>query len=162
MKKSNYISIATGLAGVCIGAVATAIFCKKMVEKEVKDAVDEKVKDAIKGNIDTEKLNKEVVEQTASKIEKNIEVSNEKIDKRLNNFDERLEAMEDIDAKKLDVAKAGILAIVTISTTLITSYYNSRNHVDENALIKTLGHIDDVINSNFGEVEKRLRVLEAR
>ena len=162
MKKSNYISIATGLAGVCIGAVATAIFCKKMVEKEVKDAVDEKVKDAIKGNIDTEKLNKEVVEQTASKIEKNIEVSHEKIDQTLNNFNERIEAMEDIDAKKMEVVKVGILAIVTITTTLITSYYNSRNNVDENALIKALGHIDDVINSNFGEVEKRLRVLEAR
>ena len=162
MKKSNYISIGAGLVGLCVGAVATAIFCKKAVEKEVKNAVDEKVKDTIKGNIDTEKLNKEVVEQTASKIEKNIEVSNEKIDKKLNNFDERLEAMEDIDAKKLDVAKAGILAIVTITTTLITSYYNSRNNVDENALIKALGHIDDVSNSNFSEFEKRLCALEAK
>ena len=162
MKKSNYISIGAGLVGLCVGAVATAIFCKKAVEKEVKNAVDEKVKDAIKGNIDTEKLNKEVVEQTASKIEKNIEVSNEKIDKKLNNFDERLEAMEDIDAKKLDVAKAGILAIVTIATTLITSYYNSRNNVDENALIKVLEHIDDVGNSNFSEFEKRLCALEAK
>ena len=162
MKKSNYISIGAGLVGLCVGVVATAIFCKKAVEKEVKNAVDEKVKDAIKGNIDTEKLNKEVVEQTASKIEKNIEVSNEKIDKKLNNFDERLEAMEDIDAKKLDVAKAGILAIVTIATTLITSYYNSRNNVDENALIKVLEHIDDVGNSNFSEFEKRLCALEAK
>ena len=85
-----------------------------------------------------------------------------KIDKKLNNFDERLEAMEDIDAKKLDVAKAGILAIVTIATTLITSYYNSRNNVDENALIKVLEHIDDVGNSNFSEFEKRLCALEAK
>ena len=162
MKKSNYISIGAGLVGLCVGAVATAIFCKKAVEKEVKNAVDEKVKDTIKGNIDTEKLNKEIIDETASKIEKNIEVSNDKIDKTLNNFDERIEAMEDIDAKKMEVVKVGILAIVTITTTLITSYYNSRNNVDENALIKALGHIDDVINSNFGEVEKRLRVLEAR
>ena len=76
MKKSNYIYIATGLVGVCIGAAVTAIACKKMVEKEVKNAVDEKVKDTIKGNIDTEKLNKEIIDETASKIEKNIKVSN--------------------------------------------------------------------------------------
>lgn len=162
MKKSNYISIATGLAGVCIGAVATAIFCKKMVEKEVKDAVDEKVKDAIKGNIDTEKLNKEVVEQTASKIEKNIEVSNEKIDKKLNNFNERLEVMEDVDAKKLDVAKAGILAIVTISTTLITSYYNNRNYADEDALLKTFKYLGEKLTANFTEIEERLSALEVK
>ena len=41
MKKSNYISIGAGLVGLCVGAVATAIFCKKAVEKEVKNAVDE-------------------------------------------------------------------------------------------------------------------------
>ena len=60
MKKSSYISIATGLVGVCIGVAVTTIACKKIVEKEVKNAVDEKVKDTIKGNIDTEKLNKEI------------------------------------------------------------------------------------------------------
>ena len=162
MKKSNYISIATGLVGVCVGALTTAIFCKKMVEKEVKNAVDENVKDTIKGNIDTEKLNKEIIDETSSKIEKNIEVSNDKIDEKLNNFNERIEAMEDIDAKKLEVAKVGILAIVTIATTLITSYYNSRNNVDENALLKVLEHIDDVGNSNFSEFEKRLSALEAK
>ncbi len=162
MKKSDYISIATGLVGVCVGAVATAILCKKIVDKEVKNAVDEKVKDTIKGNIDTEKLNKEIIDETSSKIEKNIEVSNDKIDKTLNNFDERIEAMEDIDAKKMEVVKVGILAIVTIATTLITSYYNSRNNVDEDALIKTLEYIDNVLNSNFSEVEKRLCALEAK
>lgn len=162
MKKSNYISIATGLVGVCVGAVATAILCKKMVEKEVKNSVDETVKDAIKGNIDTEKLNKEIIDETASKIEKNIKVSNDNIDKKLNNFNERIETMEDIDAKKMDLAKTGILAIVTIATTLITSYYKNRNNVDENALIKVLKHIDDVGNSNFSEFEKRLCVLEAK
>ena len=162
MKKSNYISIATGLVGVCVGAVTTAILCKKIAEKEVKNAVDEKVKDAIKGNIDTEKLNKEIIDETSNKIEKNIEISNDKIDEKLNNFDERLEAMEDIDAKKMEVVKVGILAIVTIATTLITSYYNSRNNVDENALLKVLEHIDDVGNSNFSEFEKRLSALEAK
>ena len=162
MKKSDYISIATGLVGVCVGAVATAILCKKIVDKEVKNAVDEKVKDTIKGNIDTEKLNKEIIDETSSKIEKNIKVSNDKIDERLNDFDERIEAMEDVDAKKLEVAKVGILAIVTIATTLITSYYNSRNNVDENALLKALGHIDDVSNNNFSEFEKRLCALEAK
>lgn len=162
MKKSNYISIATGLVGVCIGAAVTTIACKKMVEKEVKNAVDEKVKDTIKGNIDTEKLNKEIIDETASKIEKNIKVSNDNIDKKLNNFNERIATMEDIDAKKIDLAKTGILAIVTIVTTLITSYYKNRNNVDENALIKVLKHIDDVGNSNFSEFEKRLCILEAK
>lgn len=162
MKKFDYVSIATGLVGICVGAVTTAIFCKKIVEKEVKNEVDEKVKDTIKGNIDTEKLNKEIIDETSSKIEKNIEVSNDKIDERLNNFEERIKYMEDIDAKKLEVAKVGILAIVTIATTLITSYYNSRNNVDENALLKVLEHIDDVGNSNFSEFEKRLCALEAK
>ena len=162
MKKSSYISIATGLVGVCIGVAVTTIACKKIVEKEVKNAVDEKVKDTIKGNIDTEKLNKEIIDETASKIEKNIKVSNDNIDKKLNNFNERIVTMEDIDAKKLDLAKTGILAIVTITTTLITSYYKNRNNVDENALIKVLKHIDDVGNSNFSEFEKRLCILEAK
>ena len=168
MKKSNYISIATGLVGVCIGAAVTAIACKKMVEKEVKNAVDEKVKDTIKGNIDTEKLNKEIIDETTSGdvhgtgTSSNIKISNDNIDKKLNNFNERIATMEDIDAKKIDLAKTGILAIVTIVTTLITSYYKNRNNVDENALIKVLKHIDDVGNSNFSEFEKRLCILEAK
>lgn len=36
MKKSNYISIATGLVGVCIGAAVTAIACKKNGRKRSK------------------------------------------------------------------------------------------------------------------------------
>lgn len=166
--KKEYL-IQAGLVGVAIGfaigARATLKKCKDTIDKDVKEAVNKEIKDNVMKDLDVKELRKEVKEEAVNKVA-------DKIDKHTNDkikeFDDRLKVMEDIDAKKLDLAKAAITAGVTISTVLIKAIYNNKNNNDVKLekCIDALGdkhnELVNVCLENFAEAEKRLSALEVK
>ena len=166
--KKEYL-IGAGLIGAGIGFAmgvrVTLKKCKETIDKDVKESINKEIKDNVVKELDVKELRKEVKEEAVNKVA-------DKLDKhtndKLKNFDDRLKVMEDIDAKKLELAKAAITAGVTISTVLIKTIYNNRNNND----IKLEKYIDalgekhnDLANiclENFAEAEQRLSALEVK
>lgn len=167
MKKEYLIGaglIGAGI-GFAIGVRATLKKCKDTIDKDVKEAVNKEIKDNVMKDLDVKELRKEVKEEAVNKVA-------DKIDKRTNDkikeFDDRLKVMEDIDAKKLDLAKAVITAGVTISTVLIKAIYNNKNNNDVK-LEKCIDVLGDKHNElanmcleNFAEAEQRISALEVK
>lgn len=166
--KKEYL-IEAGLIGAAIGFAigvrATLKKCKDTIDKDVKEAVNKEIKDNVMKDLDVKELRKEVKEEAVNKVADKIDKhTNEK----LKDFDERLKVMEDIDAKKLDLAKAAITAGVTISTVLIKAIYDNKNNNDIRLekYIDALGdkhnELTNVCLENFAEAERRLSALEVK
>lgn len=119
------------MAGICIGAatamISAAAYYKKTIQNNVDKAVDKKVKQDIANNIDIDKLNNEIKAEATDKITKavadKVAVVDKKVDEKIKDFDGRLKVVEDVEARKWDVAKAGVIGLVTIATTLINATY---------------------------------------
>ena len=84
------------------------------------------------------------------KVSNKIEAST---NNKLKEFNERLEVMEDIDAKKIDLAKVAITGVVTIATTLITQHYRKNNQTDKDALSHTFDYISNALNTLSGRID---------
>lgn len=162
--KKEYL-IGAGILGAAIGfMIGTEITlkkCKETINKDVKEAINKEVKNNVINELDIKDLRKEVKEAATEKVANAIE---QKTDKKLKEFDDRLKVMEDIDAKKLDLGKAAVVGFVTISTTLIKAIYeNKNNHAAEIESIKeTISKGFAIANENFAEAYQRLDALEVK
>ena len=168
--KKEYL-IGAGLIGAAIGfmigADITRRQCKESINKEVKNAINNEVKNNTIKDLDLKEIRKEVKEEAIAKVANSVE---QKTDKKLKEFDERIKVMEDIDAKKLDVAKTAVIGIVTISTTLIKAIYDNRKHShQEYVRVDKIVEFAETANSNnelfkkaFGMIEERLSALEVK
>lgn len=172
--KKEYL-IGAGLVGATIGfMVGTNIAlkkCKETINKEVKDAINKEVKNNVIQELNIKELKEEVKKEAIDKVASSIE---QKTDEKLKEFNERLEVMEDIDAKKLDLGKAAVVGLVTISTTLIKAIYDNRNNktVNENALNNIQHNFElvnerivegfTIANNNFLDLSQRVNDLEVK
>lgn len=171
--KKEYL-IGAGILGAAIGfAIGTKMTlkkCEESINKEVKEAINKEVKNNVINELGIKDLRKEVKEEATEKVANAIE---QKTDKKLKEFDDRLKVMEDIDAKKLDLAKAAVVGVVTISTTLIKAIYDNKNRFDYgdeiNAIKETIVEGFGVANKNFADccdnfadINQRLGVLEVK
>lgn len=170
--KKEYL-IGAGILGAAIGfAIGTKMTlkkCEESINKEVKEAINKEVKNNVINELDIKDLRKEVKEEATEKVANAIE---QKTDKKLKEFDDRLKVMEDIDAKKLELGKAAVVGFVTISTTLIKAYYDNRKHVHSHAeyapidTVKKLAEVYDknfeIVGNAFSEAETRIAALEVK
>lgn len=163
--KKEYL-VGAGLIGAAIGfMVGTNITlkkCKETINKDVKEAINKEVKNNVINELDMNDLRKEVKEAATEKVANSIE---QKTDKKLKEFNERLEVMEDIDAKKLELGKAAMVGLVTISTTLIKAYYDNKNKVADNIPLNIAQALDKnfgVCMDNFKELNDRVTALEVK
>lgn len=163
--KKEYL-IGAGLVGAAIGfMVGTNITlkkCKETINKEVKDVISKEVKNNAIQELNVKELKEEVKKEAINKVANSIE---QKTDKKLKEFNERLEVMEDIDAKKLELGKAAVVGLVTISTTLIKAIYDDKKRANNDAIQKMATYIDknfDICFDNFAETNQRLSTLEVK
>ena len=161
--KKEYL-FAAGMAGACLtGAAVGFIFgtkkaskdCKETIEKEVHQAINKEIVNNTLKELEVKDLRKEVKTEAIEKVSNKIEVST---NNKLKEFNERLEVMEDIDAKKIDLAKVAITGVVTIATTLITQHYRKNNQTDKDALTHTFDYISNALNTLSGRID----VLEVK
>lgn len=171
--KKEYL-IGAGLVGATIGFIMgttlTMKKCKETIKEDVKNAINKEVKNNVIEELNIKELKKEVKEKAIDKVA-------DKIDKittdKLKEFDERLKVMEDIDAKKIDLAKAAITAGVTISTVLIKAIYNNKNNTVDNKTLDNIYYNFDLINdrivegfttanNNFIELNQRVNSMEVK
>lgn len=163
--KKEYL-LGAGLVGAAIGfMIGTNITlkkCKETINKDVKEAINKEVKNNVIQELDIKDLRKDIKEEATKRVVDSIE---QKTDKKLKEFNERLEAMEDIDAKKLDLGKAAVVGVVTIATTLIKACYDNKNKTNDDVVSKMATLLDkkfEVCDTNFIEIDGRLNALEVK
>ena len=149
MKKEYLIAsgmAGAGLMGVAVGFIfgtkKTSKDYKEIIEKEVHQAINKEIVNNTLEELEIKDLRKEVKEEAIEKAANKIE---ENTNNKLKEFNERLEVMEDIDAKKIDLAKVAITGVVTIATTLITQHYRKNSQTDKDALSHTFDYISNAL-----------------
>ena len=157
MKKEHLFAAGVagaGLMGVTVGFIfgtkKASKNRKEIIEKEVRQAINKEIINNTLKELEIRDLRKEVKAEAIEKVSNEIEVNT---NNKLKEFDERLEVMEDIDAKKLDLAKVAITGVVTVATTLITQHYRKNNQTDKDALAHTFDYISNALNTLNSKID---------